>query len=315
MTALAPPTLREGSLVGTPPAGDTEAGPVRVVRAVRVRRPAEALGGSLTLLGVVALGIVLQLLLVGRVQHARDQRVLFDQLRSDLANGTTPVGPIDYTGRLVRPGTPVALVEIPRLHLREVVAEGTSSSVTEHGPGHRRDSVLPGQAGVSILMGRATTYGGPFAHLGELRPGDTLSVTTGQGVQQFRVTGARRAGDPTAPLTVGASRLTLMTADGRALLPRGVLRVDADLTSPVQPAAQPLSSASLDASDKPMAADFSHVFPLILWLQLLLLAAVAAVWARARWGRWQTWLAAAPVLAFVGAVVAEHVTQMLPNLL
>jgi LPXTG-site transpeptidase (sortase) family protein len=269
----------------------------------------------LTLVAVVGIGIVLQLLLVGRFEHDRDQQVLYDRLRNDLANGVTPVGPADFDNRSVALGSPIALLDIPKLHVHEVVLQGTTSSVTAHGPGHRRDSVMPGQPGVSIVMGREATDGAPFAHLDELRPGDSITVTTGQGVQAFSVLGARRAGDATRPLEAGKSRLTLITADGPALFPNGVLRVDADLTSVVQPYAAPVSSASITDAERPMGSDFSHVSTLILWLELLLAAAVFAVWSHALWGRWQTWLVTAPVLSYLGVVVAEHLTQMLPNLL
>jgi sortase A len=285
------------------------------VRASRANLRRRSLNSSLTLLGVVCLGIVVQLLGVGRLQHARDQQVLYDQLRHDLANAITPIGPTDYDNRIVRMGAPLALLEIPKLHLREVVLQGTSSSVTSHGPGHRRDTVMPGQPGVSLVMGRAATYGGPFAHLDQLTKGDQIVVTTGQGVENFTVVGPRRAGDLTPALPSGGSRLTLMTADGPALVPTGVLRVDADLSGSTQPSVAPLSSASVSDAERAMGTDFSHVSTLILWLELLVVVSLFTVWSRARWGRRQTWLVATPVLLFLAVVVADHVAQMLPNLL
>ncbi|MFD1273890.1 sortase domain-bontaining protein [Streptomyces kaempferi] len=69
----------------------------------------------------------------------------------------------DQQGDLLAPGTPVALIDIPAAHLHQVVLEGTDSGVLTDGPGHRRDTPLPGQSGTSVLMGRAAAYGGPSA--------------------------------------------------------------------------------------------------------------------------------------------------------
>ena len=119
-------------------------------------------------------------------------------------------------------------------HPREWIVEGTDSGTTQLGPGHRRDSVLPGQAGVGD-PGPQLTYGGPFGPLDRLAPGDEIHVTTGQGEHTFQVFGLRRAGDPLPEsLADGQGRLELMTADGLQLFPTGVLHVDAQLVSEVQ---------------------------------------------------------------------------------
>jgi sortase A len=46
------------------------------------------------------------------------------------------------------------------------VVEGTASSDLLDGPGHLRSTVLPGQVGTSVVMGRAKTYGAPFGAIG-----------------------------------------------------------------------------------------------------------------------------------------------------
>ena len=116
---------------------------------------------------------------------------------------------------LLPDGAPVALLEIPSLGIREIVVEGTDSATTQLGPGHRRDTALPGQAGVSVLFGRAAAYGGPFARIQELAPGDEFTIITGQGEHEYEVIGLRYAGDPAPPrLTAGESRVILTTARG-----------------------------------------------------------------------------------------------------
>ena len=135
---------------------------------------------------------------------------------------------------LLSDGDPVARLEIPSLGVDQIVVEGTASAALTKGPGHRRDTFLPGQAGVSVLMGRATAYGGPFGRIQELPPGETISVITGQGEHIYRVLGVRYAGDPSPAFKPGTGRLVLETARGGPYMPSGVVRVDAELVSGVK---------------------------------------------------------------------------------
>ncbi|HSV68182.1 MAG TPA: class E sortase [Mycobacteriales bacterium] len=270
--------------------------------------------GAASLLALL-LGFVTDLTVVGGLRHARDQQVRYAELRSDLANAVAPVGPADEAGTPYPPGTAMALLEIPAINLREVVVQGTTAGVLRGGPGHRRDTPLPGQAGTSVVLGRRAAYGGPFRRLDQLIPGDQVTVTTGQGVHAFKVIDVRRAGDPEPPgLPAGHGRLTLVTAAGSPYLPTGVLRVDADLMSAVQPSPPPRPAPGLTGAEQTMAADPSVWVPLVLWGQALL-AAAALVWARIRWGRWQVWVVGVPVPGALGVAVADQVAGLLPNLL
>jgi sortase A len=272
---------------------------------------------ALTLLAAVLLGFVAQLVVISDLEHFRAQRTSYAQLRSQLALGTAPVSAVDTNGKPVALGSPVALLEIPSLGVREVVFQGTTSGVLMDGPGHRRDTVLPGQTGVSIIMGRSSAYGAPFGKIANLLPGDRITVTTGQGVQRFGVLDVRRAGDaiPPAPAS-NSSRLVLMTATGAAYVPGGVLRVDAKLLSAVQPAGLVgLSAAQLPSDEKPLSGESGAWLPIVLWAQGLLIAAVGFVWARSRWGHWQAWLAGLPVLGALGLGCADAIIRLLPNLL
>ncbi|MFD8964365.1 sortase [Streptomyces sp. NPDC059568] len=287
----------------------------------RDQRPAgpalRATGTALSILAVLLLAFVANLGPLGDLRHGRDQQVANSALRGELANATAPVGPRTQNGEPLALGTPVAVLEIPQLGLRKVIGEGTTAQVLATGPGHRRDTVLPGQPGVSIVMGRQAAYGGPFAHLDEVRAGETFTVSTGQGRHTYKVLGVRREGDPQPPaLEAGKSRLTLITGDGHAFLPGGLLRVDADLVSAVQPGAAPLyTTVALPADEKPMAIQTSAWMPLVLWGQGLVLVAAALTWIRARSGRRESWVIGVPVLGALGFVVADQAALLLPNLL
>jgi LPXTG-site transpeptidase (sortase) family protein len=314
---------RRRRVVAAPALGKGVVAPVLPPKATvhdDVSRPASALritSTALTILAAVAVGLVIQLAVLGGVQHHRAQAVEYAQFRDTMALGTTPVGGVGVDGRLVAPGTPIAILDIPRIRLWEVVGEGTTSSVLTAGPGHRRDTVLPGQVGTSVLMGRRAGYGGPFSRIDELVGGDKILVLTAQGTQHFSVLDVRHAGDPEPedPLP-GQGRLTLVTADGPAFAPTDVVRVDADLDSPVQPTPRlALGSAQLSPAEAAMSGDDTAYFPLILWGQLLAAAAVGVVWLRHRVGRWQAWMIGVQVLGSLGLVVANAAIRLLPNLL
>jgi sortase A len=218
-----------------------------------------------------------------------------------------------FTPQPVPMGAPVAVLSIPAIGLRSVILQGTSGSVLENGPGHLRDTVLPGQAGVSVILGRQTAYGGPFGHLSSLVPGDSIKVVTGQTVAAYKVIDLRRAGDPLPPtLANGAGRIILVTADGSPLVPTGILYVDADETS--KPMAGVLPSVSLSPAENAMASDPQAWLPIVLWGQLLVLIAFALSWLWTAWGRWQTWVIAVPSVGFFVLVIADQVTRLLPNL-
>lgn len=321
-----------------PPEGEHDPGPagsLRPLGRLRARRSAPRRGrrsrqkppplsprlelARSVLVAVLALtaGLLIQLTLVSSLKQRSEQQRLYDRFRAELAQGTAPVGPADFDGRVHRAGTPVAYVEIPDIGVRQVVVSGTSAGALFAGPGHRRDTVLPGQIGVTVLMGRRAAYGGPFAALDELDEGDRIDVTTGQGVFEYTVIGMRREGDPLpTPPQEGESRLVLTTADGPPFFPNGVLRVDATMEGEPTPGPGRLfGTNALPPSEDTMAGDTSQLWALALWLQALLLFAVAAVWFWHRWGRAQAWIVAVPPLLLVGTFVADQVARLLPNTL
>ncbi|GIH20378.1 sortase [Rugosimonospora africana] len=277
----------------------------------------DATGIVLHTLAVVVLGFVLTLTLVSWLEHHAAQTSGYNTLRVGLAQGTAPVGQTGADGRLLAPGTPVALLKIPVIHVNEVVFEGTTSGILMSGPGHERDTVLPGQPGTSVIMGRLGAYGGPFRNLERLDVGDVFTVTTGQGVATYQVVASRRAGDAVPPpLAPGKGRLTLVTAAGTPFLPSGLLRVDADLVSPAQPAPRAaLPRGAIEPRERPMAGDTSTAWALLQWAEVLLVATVAAAWCWRRWGRRQSWIVFLPVLTLLGLAVADQTTRLLPNLL
>lgn len=265
-------------------------------------------------IGLMALWLVSYARVFSGIEQHADQGPLFDQFREELARATAPVGGV------IEPGAPVALIDAPTGGIDDlVVVEGTSSNLTRSGPGHLRNTPLPGQLGSAVLMGRSVTFGGPFGSVASMQPGDQITITTGQGEFEFAVEQVRRPGDPSpVPLAEGESRVTLVTAEGSGYL-RGwaaqePVFVDALLQGKATetPAGRP---SSVLAAEESMAASVYTLVPLVLWLQLLLVVVVLWVWAALRWGRWQTWIVAVPAFAAAAWGTTSAAFAMLPNIL
>ncbi|GAA1949234.1 sortase [Catenulispora subtropica] len=272
-------------------------------------------GTALTILGALMVGFLADATVVGRLRHDRDRQTAYASLRYNLANGTTPTGAYDIDGKPVREGTPMALLEIPSIGLREVVRYGTTPGDLMSGPGLRRDTVLPGQAGGSVIMARRALYGGPFQYLDQLQTGIQFKVTTGQGESTFKVVDVRRPGDPIPPQFLAApSRLVLVTTSGNPYLPEDLLRVDAVLVDDAN--VLPTGSVSKpQPGDEALSTDRSAWVPLVLWGQALVLAAIAVTWLRGRWGGRQAWLVGSPLLLALGLAVADTAARLLPNVM
>ena len=278
----------------------------------RAEGPVAVVSSASTMIALVCLWVVVQMLLLSGFSQERDQRLLYAQFREDIAAATASIGPT------TPPGEGVALLSIPRLRISQVVVEGTASGDTLAGPGHLRKTVLPGQVGTSVVMGRSVTYGGPFGDLDELVVGDEIKVVMAQGEVSFDVVNIRRAGDPySQPLPAGAARLTLQTAEGdgrlAALTAREVLYVDADAPKGfVPPSGLP---RSVPESELLMERDTS-AFPLLaLHLALLLAATLGVVAARQRWSAPMVWVIAAPVALALAWSTTDVVMRLLPNVM
>jgi sortase A len=294
-----------------PPAAVAAAFPPRPPR-TRRRPPFEAvlLSHVLLMLSAGVLGFAVFLVAVSSVQQNNDQQRLFASFRQQLAEATAP------TGGLIDPGRPVVLLEIPSLAMSQIVVEGTSAGDLQAGPGHRRDTPLPGQAGVSLVYGKAATFGAPFGQIDRLHPGDQIVATTGEGSFTYQVSGVRRTNDALpAPLASGAGRLTLETAFGAGLLqPGDTVYVDANLVGQPQPTPSGRGDI-VPPAEMAMASDPSANTALVLWLFALGLVLAAIVWARRGWRRRESLMIGVPLVIAIMWNVYETVAKLLPNLL
>ncbi len=270
------------------------------------RRPMtvpEAIGLGLTLLAALVLGFVAFLYYLSGVQEARAQTTLYATLRGELANAVAPLGS-------PKPGSPVAVLDIPGIGMHHVVVEGTSSENLTLGPGHLRDGPLPGQAGVSAIYGRRATFGAPFARLPQLHQGDKITVTTGQGVASYTV---QAFGDSKNRIRIdpAPNQLILLTSDSR-YIPSHYFEVDADLTSAARP--DPGGRPVTSAAEAPLSRDDGALVLTMLWGLALALVSIAGAIAANRWSRWPAYLSVVPVLLAVVWNLYQGLSALLPNL-
>lgn len=270
------------------------------------------------LIALVCVWALLQMLVLGTLAQQRDQHLRYAEFRSELAQATAPTGELDYRGRPIAPGSPVALLSIPRLGLQQVVVDGTASGALMAGPGHLRSTPMPGQAGVSVVMGRGSTYGAPFRRLATLSAGDRITVQNATGKVSYTVQDVRRAGDPIPPAPSGATagRLTLVTAQGSgfigAVRPGSAVYVDAT-TQQATPAG--VVAAAVPSSEQVMGRD-SGALPLLVLLLAVLAGLVLAVSVARRHVRAVlVWTCATPVAIALAWAVTDQVMRLLPNLM
>jgi sortase A len=283
-------------------------------RAPRPSRTASIVVAVLAVLAGLALWFVFHSLVLTSLQEHGSQARLYALLREDLANATAPVG------GAIPSGTPVALLDADEPGMHDlVVVEGTDPQDLMLGPGHQRDTPLPGQQGISVIDGRSVTYGAPFRSLTQLGVGDEIHVTSSQGAFTFRVERLRGPGDPAPIPAEDSANLTLVTSASSGWrsgwAPDHAIFVDAVLTGADPQPAPPDRPTTIESNEQPMAGDASARILGIFWFQQLAIVIVACLWARRRWGPWQTWIVGAPLVIAVLWAAAGTFSRLLPNLI
>jgi sortase A len=67
-------------------------------------------------------------------------------------------------------------IKIDRIGLDIVVVQGTDTASLEKGPGHYRNTPIPGQPGTVAIAGHRTTYLAPFRHIDQIQNGDEVRI-------------------------------------------------------------------------------------------------------------------------------------------
>ncbi|WP_254126671.1 sortase [Amycolatopsis sp. CA-230715] len=252
---------------------------------------------------------------LGPMIQNSDQRAALTDIRGQidralgetqsLLGATTPKKPAEF-------GTPVAVVEFPTLALHQVVLEGVAPGQTASGPGHVPGTSGLGQPGNSAVVGRFSGYGGPFARLAELRPGNEIVVATTQGKSVYRVTEtAERPLDESKDYgKTGDDRLTLVTSTSWwPLASETATVVTAVLDGkPFSPTPQ---NGKADAQDG-RTGDTSAWPTLVLALGGFAAVAVGATWLYRRWRPVSNYVLTAPAMLTLATLAAMALWRLLP---
>jgi sortase A len=304
--------------VRSPGSAATPAGPARAKGTPRSSDTVvRSVGVTLTLLAVAILGFVGYLYFLSGVQEARAQTTLYARLQGELGQATAPTGPA-IPGRPATPaslaavpGDPVALLDIPAIHLSNVVVvEGTSPENLTLGPGHLRDTPLPGQAGISVVFGRRATFGAPFGALPLLSKGDIITTITSQGQAHYEVIAVSDSSKP-VPFSELPNQLLLVTADSR-IAPAHYVEVEAKLLTSPQPESGYLPA--IGSSEVALGRDSYALIPAMAWAIALAAAAFLGSFLAGRWARWPAWLVTIPVVLAIVWNLYESLSALLPNL-
>jgi sortase A len=73
-------------------------------------------------------------------------------------------------------GHAIGRIKIDRINLNMVVVQGTDTASLEKGPGHYKNTPIPGLHGTVAIAGHRTTYLAPFRHIDEIQDGDEIRV-------------------------------------------------------------------------------------------------------------------------------------------
>ncbi len=257
--------------------------------------------------GIFVLGFILFLFALSPLIATRRQVVLAAQLQT-----LTDAGPATETTWRPVAGDPVAVIEIPRIGVHAVVIEGTTPQELMAGPGHFSVSPLPGSPGNVVIMGRRSTFGGPFGSIGLLHKGDTITVSSGIGAFTYSIRSVESV--PSGALDVIGStednQLTLVTAasgiapDGRTAV---IARLDGD---PVDLPPAPTNVTT--AAETGIAGDPRGIGGLLLWGELLIAAIVAATLLRRRVPGTVVWLLGLPIILALLWATYLALAQVLP---
>jgi sortase A len=122
---------------------------------------------------------------------------------------------VDPPRRVIRraplEGDAIAKIDIPSIGVSDYVVEGTDTESLRKGPGHYPDTPLPGEPGTTAIAGHRTTYGAPFRHIDEVKPGQVIRIDMPDGRFVYRVESTKIVDDSDFSVLdrVGYQRLVL----------------------------------------------------------------------------------------------------------
>ncbi|HET9365059.1 MAG TPA: class D sortase [Candidatus Angelobacter sp.] len=88
----------------------------------------------------------------------------------------------------ISPDQMLTRVIVPKINLDAIVVEGASRKDLSDGPGHMKQTAMPGEVGNAVITGHRDTF---FRHIYELVKGDQIQIRRNGRVFTYQVTGKR----------------------------------------------------------------------------------------------------------------------------
>jgi sortase A len=153
---------------------------------------------ALMIAGLSALGYAAYVVVDAKTYQAVEQK-RFEHARQNAAPAPALVD-----------GGSIGEIQIPRLGLMAMVAQGDSAAVLRRAVGHLADTALPGEPGNVVLAGHRDTF---FRPLKQMRAGDAIVLTTRDGDFEYVVesTAVVRSMDTDVIQPTARRTLTLIT--------------------------------------------------------------------------------------------------------
>jgi sortase A len=265
-------------------------------------------------IGVLVFGLgVFILLLLGYIylftplSADRAQHILLQEITASPAKTFSLA-----EGGIPAEGSPVAVLQIPSLHLLDAVVQGTDAQDLRSGPGHMPTTSMPGQPGNAVIAGRRATFGAPFGAIGSLKKGDVITVVDGYGTYHYSVRSVvyAKGGRHDVVTQTAGNRLTLVTA-ASGVFPQGRLAVIAKLIGkPLPGTTRPRFHPA--AAELGLAGDPASGLLAVLWCIAFFALLSGAAWLLRHWDQpVVVYVLAVPVLLLVALFACESIIGFL----
>nr|WP_196001036.1 class D sortase [Clostridium sp. 1001271B_151109_B4] len=141
-------------------------------------------------------GILLILIgvgIIGNVAYKKivtyhKQNELLEAFESQLAEGDNENDKEEVNLDSINGYTPIAIIEIPSIKLKQPVVEGITEDVIKYFLGKFPESTMPGEVGNFAVAGhRVSDFTDAFINLYKVKPGDNVIVTTKDGKYTYEV--------------------------------------------------------------------------------------------------------------------------------
>lgn len=139
------------------------------------------------LLIITGLGIIASVV-YNKVVTAQKQNELLEIFESEIIQGESSDKDEPVNLESVNGHTPIAIMEIPRIKLKQPIVNGVTESVIKYFIGRFPDSALPGEVGNFAVAGhRVSNFTDAFINLYKVKPGDEVIVRTKDAKYTYKV--------------------------------------------------------------------------------------------------------------------------------